>query len=45
MTRAEAEQAVLTGVEIARELHGQGVNLLAMGEMGIGNTTTPRRRC
>ena len=40
MTRAEAEQAVLTGVEIARELHGQGVNLLAMGEMGIGNTTT-----
>ena len=40
MTRAEAEQAVLTGVEIARELHSQGTQLLAMGEMGIGNTTT-----
>ena len=40
MTRAEAEQAVLTGVEIAKELCGRGVRLLATGEMGIGNTTT-----
>ena len=40
MTREEAIRAVLTGVEIARELRGRGVRLLATGEMGIGNTTT-----
>ncbi len=40
MTREEAERAVLTGVEIAQALCGQGVRLLATGEMGIGNTTS-----
>lgn len=40
MTREEAERAVLTGVEIARELCAGGVRLLGTGEMGIGNTTT-----
>ena len=40
MSREEAVQAILAGVEIARELCGQGVKLLATGEMGIGNTTT-----
>ena len=40
MSREEAVQAILAGVEIARELYGQGVKLLATGEMGIGNTTT-----
>ena len=40
MSREEAVQAILAGVEIARELRGRGVNLLATGEMGIGNTTT-----
>ena len=40
MTREEAVRAVLTGVEVARELCGRGVRLLATGEMGIGNTTT-----
>lgn len=40
MSREEAVQAVLTGVEIARELCAGGVRLLATGEMGIGNTTT-----
>ena len=40
MSREEAVQAILAGVEIAQELRGQGVNLLATGEMGIGNTTT-----
>ena len=40
MTREEAVRAVLTGVEVARELRGRGVRLLATGEMGIGNTTT-----
>lgn len=40
MTRAECEQAVLTGVDIAGELAGQGYRILLTGEMGIGNTTT-----
>lgn len=40
MTREEAVQAVLTGLELARELAGRGYTLLATGEMGIGNTTT-----
>ncbi|MCP1311166.1 nicotinate-nucleotide--dimethylbenzimidazole phosphoribosyltransferase [Paenibacillus tyrfis] len=39
MTRAEAEAAVMVGVEIAQELAGEGYRLLATGEMGIGNTT------
>ena len=40
MTRAQAEQAVLTGVDLVREQQARGVRLLATGEMGIGNTTT-----
>lgn len=40
MGRDEAAAAVMTGVELARELVGQGFDLLAAGEMGIGNTTT-----
>ncbi len=40
MTRQEAEQAVLTGIDLVKELKGAGYTLLATGEMGIGNTTT-----
>ena len=40
MTRRQAEQAVLTGIELVREQQEQGCRLLATGEMGIGNTTT-----
>ena len=40
MARGEAEQAVLTGVELVRELKDRGAGLIATGEMGIGNTTT-----
>lgn len=40
MSRAQAEQAVLTGVELVGELKAQGAGLIATGEMGIGNTTT-----
>ncbi len=40
MTREEAEAAILVGVETAQLLSERGVKLLAMGEMGIGNTTT-----
>lgn len=40
MTREQATQAVLSGIELVREQKEQGVHLLATGEMGIGNTTT-----
>ena len=40
MSREEAVRAILAGVEVAQELRGRGVKLLATGEMGIGNTTT-----
>lgn len=40
MTRTEAERAMLTGAELAREMQEKGCRLLAAGEMGIGNTTT-----
>ena len=40
MTRAQAEQAVLTGATLVRQCAERGVRLLATGEMGIGNTTT-----
>ena len=40
MTREQAAKAVLTGIHIAEKLAGQGYDLLATGEMGIGNTTT-----
>lgn len=39
MTLQEAEKAVLTGLDIAREEIASGVQVLATGEMGIGNTT------
>ena len=40
MTCEEAEQAILTGIEIAIEAVKDGYTLLGAGEMGIGNTTT-----
>ena len=40
MTREEALQSILTGVRIVEEQKKAGVELLATGEMGIGNTTT-----
>ncbi len=40
MTREEAVKAIETGIEVVGELAARGVNLLATGEMGIGNTTT-----
>ncbi|ARU61488.1 nicotinate-nucleotide--dimethylbenzimidazole phosphoribosyltransferase [Tumebacillus avium] len=39
MSREEAEQAIAVGVEIVEQLHQQGVQVVALGEMGIGNTT------
>jgi nicotinate-nucleotide--dimethylbenzimidazole phosphoribosyltransferase len=39
MTRAEAETAIEVGRSIVAELVSSGVDLIAVGEMGIGNTT------
>ncbi|CAG7633259.1 nicotinate-nucleotide--dimethylbenzimidazole phosphoribosyltransferase [Paenibacillus allorhizosphaerae] len=39
MSREEAAEAVMVGVQLVEELVGQGYGLLATGEMGIGNTT------
>ena len=40
MTRQEVLTAVLTGIDVVRVLKEQGYRLFAVGEMGIGNTTT-----
>jgi nicotinate-nucleotide--dimethylbenzimidazole phosphoribosyltransferase len=39
MTRAEAEAAVAAGIELARVSASDGIHLLGIGEMGIGNTS------
>ena len=39
MTRAQAEQALMTGFELAKNLFEEGVTMLGLGDMGIGNTT------
>ena len=39
MSREDAERSVLTGVDIAIEAAEAGADLIAAGEMGIGNTT------
>lgn len=40
MTREEAIKALEVGIELVGELKAQGYNIIATGEMGIGNTTT-----
>ena len=39
MTREEAEQAIQVGVEALQEEADRGLDLVATGDMGIGNTT------
>ncbi len=39
MTRAEAEQALQVGADILNEEAARGLDLVATGDMGIGNTT------
>jgi nicotinate-nucleotide--dimethylbenzimidazole phosphoribosyltransferase len=39
MSRAEAEQAMAVGAEVADQLVAAGARALVTGEMGIGNTT------
>lgn len=40
MTREEAIRGIMAGVTAATELKAEGYQILATGEMGIGNTTT-----
>lgn len=40
MTREEAWRGVLVGVRMVEKLKKEGYDILATGEMGIGNTTT-----
>ena len=40
MTREQAEDAILYGMNLVKELKEEGYRLIATGEMGIGNTTT-----
>ncbi|NJL03707.1 MAG: nicotinate-nucleotide--dimethylbenzimidazole phosphoribosyltransferase [Chloroflexaceae bacterium] len=39
MTLAEAHAAVLAGMTLAQAAHADGMDMLLVGEMGIGNTT------
>ncbi|TKB88654.1 MAG: nicotinate-nucleotide--dimethylbenzimidazole phosphoribosyltransferase [Nitrospira sp.] len=39
MSRAQAEQALHVGIELATEAAQEGIGLIGTGEMGIGNTT------
>ena len=40
MTREEAVRAILVGIERARQAAADGIDVIGVGEMGIGNTTT-----
>jgi len=40
MSRNEALQSVETGIELVHHAYGEGVRMVATGEMGIGNTTS-----
>jgi nicotinate-nucleotide--dimethylbenzimidazole phosphoribosyltransferase len=40
MTRAQAERALQTGIDLAERLHRDGATVVGLGEMGIGNTTS-----
>ncbi len=40
MTREQTVQAILVGIERARQAAADGIDVIGVGEMGIGNTTT-----
>ncbi len=40
MTRQECLEAIAVGLALAREAKADGIELIGVGEMGIGNTTT-----
>ena len=39
MTRDQAESCIESGIKLAHAAAGQGIDLIGIGEMGIGNTT------
>jgi nicotinate-nucleotide--dimethylbenzimidazole phosphoribosyltransferase len=45
MTREDTVRGLTAGAELAEELAGQGFGILALGEMGIGNTTAASALC
>ncbi len=45
MSRFEAEQGIMTGIEIVRICKDEGYELLGTGEMGIGNTSSTSACC
>lgn len=40
MTKEEAERAIAVGIRMAEKAKAEGVDVIGVGEMGIGNTTT-----
>lgn len=40
MSEEQMEKAIVTGIEVVRDCREKGYQILAAGEMGIGNTTT-----
>ena len=45
MTKSELEKALLAGKNLAQKIKKRGFNLICIGEMGIGNTTTSAALC
>jgi nicotinate-nucleotide--dimethylbenzimidazole phosphoribosyltransferase len=45
MTRSQAADALSAGIELAGELAARDVGIVALGEMGIGNTTAAAAIC
>jgi nicotinate-nucleotide--dimethylbenzimidazole phosphoribosyltransferase len=43
MTREQAEQAIMAGVEVVEAEIAKGLDIVGTGDMGIGNTTPVRR--
>jgi nicotinate-nucleotide--dimethylbenzimidazole phosphoribosyltransferase len=40
MTREQTERCLAAGAAVATDLAGEGIGIVALGEMGIGNTTS-----
>lgn len=40
LDKSEVEQAIQIGIDMVRQLYRDGYDIIATGEMGIGNTTT-----
>ena len=45
MTRDDAERAIQAGIDTVREMSEKGIRLIALGEMGIGNTSATAAVC